>query len=102
MNLEQIRKLFPFMLPREEQAYLTEHYVSVPPALTITDERNQVWTLGMQTAPRGKSPNGEFAFEVLMNGMEVGEIASRIERRGNRIRVFTETGWKHWRGSQFV
>jgi hypothetical protein len=102
MNLQGIRKLFPFMLPRGEQAYMTEHYVAVPPALTITDERNQVWTIGFQMAPSGKSPDGEFAFNVLRNGMETGTIASRIERRNGRIRAFTREGWRHWNGNSFI
>lgn len=84
----------PFMVPRPEQVHVTEHYVSVPPALTITDERGDVWTLGFATAPKHRSPDGEFAFEVLRNGVGQGEIASRIERRGSKIRIFTHVGWK--------
>src|SRR5262245_45418313 len=94
--------LLSHMLPREEQVYVTESYVSVPPALIITDERNDVWTLGYQTAPRGRSPDGEYAFNVLRNGMETGEIASRIEMRRNRIRIFTEIGWKRFHNETFI
>src|SRR5262245_20271019 len=32
----------PFMVT-QVQRHVTEHYVSVPPALTITDERGDVW-----------------------------------------------------------
>lgn len=92
----------PFMLPRLQQQHITESYVSVPPALTITDETNAVWTLGFLVAPKGKSPDGEFAFDVLRNGVDTGEIASRIERRGGRIRIFTESGWKYWHSHCFV
>jgi hypothetical protein len=84
-----------------EQQYVTESYVSVPPALIITDEVGAVWTLGFQTAPRGKSPDGEYAFDVLRNGAPVGEIASRIEYRG-RVRIFTADGWKRWTGISFI
>lgn len=100
--MDRVRKEFPFMFPAKEQQHQTEAYVAVPPALTITDELNQVWTLGFQTAPQGKSPNGEYAFPVLKNGMETGEIASRIEYRGGRIRVFTRDGWKRWTGYSFA
>lgn len=93
--------------PQGEQKHITESYVSVPPALTITDEAGSVWTLGMQTAPRGKSPDGEFAFDVLRitrDGriINTGEVASRIERRSGRIRIFTAEGWKRFTGVCFV
>ena len=94
--------IYPFMRLQGEQQYLTENYVSVPPALTILDEQGAVWTLGFNTAPRGKSPNGEFAFDVLRNGVDTGEIASRIERRGGKIRIFTRDGWKKWTGLTFI
>jgi hypothetical protein len=94
--------LMPYAMPRAEQVHITESYVSVPPALTITDQENFVWTLGFQTAPRGKSPDGEFAFDVLRNGFDTGEVASRIEMRSGRIRIFTRDGWKRWSGKTFV
>ena len=94
--------LAPFAKPRAEQVYETEAYVAVPPALIITDERNDVWTLGFMTAPRGKTPDGEFAFDVLKNGKWCGEFASRIERRGGRVRIFTSEGWRHWNGNSFI
>ena len=94
--------IHPFMRLQGEQQFLTENYVSVPPALTILDEQGAVWTLGFNAAPRGKSPNGEFAFDVLRNGMDTGEIASRIERRGGRIKIFTRDRWKSWTGVTFI
>ena len=94
--------ILPYMLQPKEQTHVTESYVSSPPALTIFDETGAVWTLGNMTAPRGRSPNGEYAFNVLRNGIETGEIASRIERRNKRIRIFTETGWKNWSGRSFI
>jgi hypothetical protein len=87
-------QVLPFMVPRPVQLHVTEHYVSVPPALTITDPRGDVWTLGFEAAPPDRSPAGEYAFEVLRNGRGTGEVASRIERRGGKVRVFTRHGWK--------
>jgi hypothetical protein len=92
---------FPFMKLQGEQKFETETYVSVPPALTIVDETGAVWTIGFNTAPRARSPDGEFAFDVLRNGVWVGEYASRIERR-NGIKIFTDEGWKRWTGCSFV
>ena len=63
----------------------------MPPALTITDEPGAIWTLGFRF---GAAPRGEFAFNVLRNGQETGEIASRIERRKGQVRIFTAQGWK--------
>ncbi len=82
-----------------EQQHITESYVSVPPALTITDETGAVWTLGFRSTREDEGSRGEFSFNVLRNGRETGEVASRIERRNNRIRVFTRQGWK-WMRSQ--
>jgi hypothetical protein len=96
------RVLLPYMVPQGEQRHVTENYVSVPPALTITDEQGALWTIGFQTAPRAKSPNGEYAYPVLRNGIELGIFASRIERRNGRIRAFTAAGWMYWNGRDFI
>ena len=98
----QIAQTFSFMRPLREQLHITEQYVAVPPALTITDEGNNVWTLGTQMAPRAKCPNGEYAFDVVRNGFATGDFASRIERRGGRIRIFTPDGWKRFNGRSFI
>lgn len=94
-------QLLPFAKPRKEQVHVSENFVAVPPALIITDEGNNVWTLGLMTAPKGMSPDGEFAFDVLRNGKWCGECASRIERRNGRVRIFTADGWKNWNGHSF-
>lgn len=86
------------MLPPKEQTHVTEDYVASPPALLIVDETGAVWTLGVQMFT---GPRGEYAFPVLRNGIETGEYASRIERRGGKIRIFTTTGWKRWNGRSF-
>lgn len=83
--------ILPYMIRSGAQQHVTEEYVSVPPALTITDETGAIWTLGFRT---GRAPRGEFAFNVLRNGLETGKVASRIERRRGQIRIFTATGWK--------
>jgi len=90
----------PFLRPRGEQQHITENYVSVPPALTITDEGGNIWALAVGTsyAPKHKSPDGEFALPVLCNGVDMQEIASRIERKGGKIKIFTCDGWKTWTG----
>jgi hypothetical protein len=88
-----------YMVRRGPQTHVTESYVSSPPALTITDECGDLWCLGFRY---GAAPRGEFAFNVLRNGVETGEVASRIERRAGRVRIFTEAGWKRWTGMTFV
>ena len=87
-----------YMLPPAQQTHITEEYVSSPPALLIVDEAGAVWTLGMQMFT---GPRGEYAFKVLRNAQDTGELASRIERRGGKIRIFTVTGWKRWNGRAF-
>jgi len=91
-----------FMLPDLEQTHVTENYVSSPPALRILDEANNVFTLGFAQM---KGPRGEFGFPVCVNGMPCGEVASRIERRGGKIRIFTPDGqrgvYKTWNGRSF-
>lgn len=83
------------------QFYITEAYVSSPPALRIVDEVGACWTLGMNEADMTSAPRGEFAFKVLRDGVDTGIYASRIERRGGRTRAFTKDGWKTWKGRSF-
>lgn len=92
--------IFPYMLKPREQTHITEAYVSTPPALVIVDEVGNVWTLGTEHAVY--APRGEFAFDVLANGRPTGEFASRIERRGGRIRIFSPSGWKWFNGRTFI
>lgn len=93
--------IYQYMLPAE-QKHITETYVSSPPALVITDIDGARWCLGDQFARMDDSPRGEFAFNVLRNGVQTGEFASRIERRRGKIRIFTRQGWKSWTGRGFV
>lgn len=91
--------ILPYMRLHGPQQFITEEYVSTPPALVVIDERANVWTLGTDQGP---GPAGEYAFSVLRNGVAVGEYASRIERRSGRIRIFSAVGWKRWNGNSFV
>jgi hypothetical protein len=96
-----LRQAHAYMFPEAEQRYITEAYVATPPAARITDEANNVWTLGYQYQKQADAPDGEFAFNVLLNGRDVGEFASRIERRNGKIRIFTRNGFKVWNGHSF-
>ncbi len=99
---DRLAAVYPFVRRSCPQHHVTESSVSVPPALTITDEIGAVWTLGWTTADPRQSPDGEFAFPVLRDGEAVDEVASRIEKRGNKIRIFTRFGWKVWSGREFI
>jgi len=89
----------PYMKLRGEQHFETENYVSTPPALLVLEANGTVWTLGFN---RIFGPRGEFAFDVLKDGVFTGEWASRIERRGGKIRIFTADGFKVWNGRSFT
>jgi hypothetical protein len=91
--------LLSYMLKPKEQTHITEAYVCSPPAALIVDNCGDVFTLGFKF---GAAPNGEYAFNVLRNGEETGEFASRIERRSGQIKIFTATGWKKWTGRSFI
>lgn len=84
---------------RQQHDFETENYVSSPPALWVVDETGACWTLGFN--PDRDGPRGEFSFDVLRDGIWTGVSASRIERRGGRIRCFCRDGWKIWRGTSF-
>lgn len=93
---------FPYMVRDGEQHHITESYVAVPPALIITDEVGAIWTLGVIEATPDYSPDGEYAFSVLRDGVNMGEIASRIERRSGKIKIFTRHGMKIFNGRCFI
>lgn len=94
----------PYMAPQGPQTQITQEYVSSPPALWIIDEAGIIWTLGFEFGYQlgASDPKGEYCFEVLANGHKTGEFASRIERRGGKIRIFTARGFKRWTGRAFV
>lgn len=68
----------------------TEAYVVIPPALIITDSDGRTFTLGSQYLEH----NGEYEFNVLINDIDTGEFAKRIEYRGGVVRIFGQNGWK--------
>lgn len=94
--------IYDYMLKPKEQQFITENYVSSPPAAWIHDERGDVFTLGTVTQWNRDAPNGEFAFNVLVNATETGLFASRIERRNGKVRAFTRQGWRTWSGQSFI
>lgn len=100
LTLSQTLKFAGFEFARRTgpQTHISENYVSSPPALTITDEAGAVWVLGFN----GIVSRGEFAFDVLRNGIAVGEKANRIERRNGKIYIFGPEGRKAWNGRSFV
>lgn len=95
-------KLHDYMFPETVQKYVTESSVSSPPAARITDAGNNVWTLGYAYQVERDAPKGEYAFNVLRNGEETGEFASRIEYRNGRVRIFTRQGYKVFNGRSFI
>lgn len=98
--MQGLNKSLAYMFPQAEQTHITDNYVATPPALLVVDEGNNVWTLGMKME-RHQTPRGEYAFPVLKNGLPTGELASRIERNGGKIRCFTRDGWKTWTGKSW-
>lgn len=82
-----------------EQAHITEAYVSIPPALVITDNEGALWTLGFD---QGGWRTGEYEFDVVRNAKKTGEHACRIEFRGGKVRIFGSAGWRTWNGRTFV
>lgn len=79
----------------------SERGVTVPPARLITDETGAMWTLGTEYA---KTADGwGFDFNVLRNDIDTGEMASRIEFKGGKVRIFSSSlGWRVWTGKTFI
>ena len=76
-----------------ERENATQPYVSVPPALIVTDSNGATWTLGFEYLQK----NGQFYFNVLRNDKNTGEFASNIEYRKGRIRIRCSDGtMKTW------
>lgn len=99
----RVSKYVPSYAVRDgEQVHITETYVASPPAAHITDLYGAVFCLGYTCGIKGRSPKGQFCYNVLRNGMETGEMASVIEICAGLVRIFTETGWKRWTGYSFI
>jgi len=80
----------------------SESYVTVPPALWITDRWGTTWTLGFQRPTRDPHNTGEYEFDVVRNGIVMGEWACRIEYRAGIVRIFGHQGWRTWNGKSFI
>jgi hypothetical protein len=74
----------------------TETYVSVPPALVITDSDGATWTMGFKKLVHGR----EFEFSVLRNDVDTGEMAKRIEYTKGVVRIFGQYGWRSFSRSR--
>jgi hypothetical protein len=68
----------------------TEAYVSVPPAMIITDSDGATWTFGFKY----RVHNGTYEFNVLRNDVDTGEMAKTIEYRNGIVKIFSQHGWK--------
>ena len=80
------------------RTHKTESYVEIPPALIITDERGDAWTLGEDYAQHGQ----RFEWGVKRNDQHTGEMAEKIVYRGGRVRIFGWYGSKVWNGKTFI
>jgi hypothetical protein len=76
----------------------SESYVEVPPALLITDERGDCWTLGFEYTEHGQ----RFNWNVLRNDLNTGEQAERITYRAGKLRIHGWYGSRTWNGRSFV
>ncbi len=76
----------------------TENYVCIPPALLITDERGDTWTLGYGYSEH----NGAYYLDVMRNDQFTGEQADKVEYKGGRVRIHTCFGFKIWSGKSFI
>lgn len=84
------------------QVHISETYVASPPAAHIDDLYGAVWCLGYSCGIKGRSPKGQFCYNVLRNGRETGEMASVIEIKLGVVYIYTELGMKRWTGHSFI
>jgi len=100
--------IYDYMHRPKEQLFVTESYVSSPPALWIHDERGHVFTLATDEPPQPDlAAQGEYTFAVnwsptVNRVINTGTWASRIERRNGKVRAWTRQGWRTWNGKEFV
>ncbi len=92
---------FSFMRPQGPSMPITEAYVSIPPALWIRDNENALWTLGFDYDERAWR-TGKYEYDVVRNGVNVGEFARIIEFRKGKVKIWGADGWRIWNGKQFV
>ena len=88
------------------EQFITESYVSVPPARWILNERGEVFTLGIDIGPQSEWPGGQYGWQVLVDQGQgaryTGCVASQLERRNRQVRAFTRQGWRTWNGHVFL
>jgi len=100
--------IYGYMHRPQEQNFVTENDVSSPPALWIHDERGHVFTLATDQPPHPDlASRGEFAFAVNWSPVHGKVItldvwASRLERKGGKVRAWTRQGWRTWNGQSFT
>ena len=100
--------VYDYMRKPKEQHFITESYVSSPPALWIHDERGHVFTLATDQPPQPDlAARGEYTFMVNWSPLGSQVIAtdtwaSRIERRNGKVRAWTRQGWRTWNGQSFT
>lgn len=70
----------------------TESYVTVPPALIVTDANGATWTLGTDYVQKGWT----YFWGVFRNDIHTGEHACRLEYRSGKLRALTPMGSKLW------
>src|SRR5262245_47889811 len=80
------------------RTHKTENYVEIPPALIITDERGDTWSLGHEYTQL----SDRFFWNVIRNDQDTGEQAERIVMRNGRITIFGHYGKKNWSGKTFI
>ncbi len=94
--------ILDYMKKGYTKEFITDMYVSSPPAAYIVDERGNVFTLGFKYQEERDSPKGHYSFNILINGKDTGQYGTHIERRNGKIRVFTKYGFKIWNGNCFI
>lgn len=92
----------PYQLKGYRTEYITEEYISSPPAAFIIAENGDSFTLGPIFKQYKDNPTGMYSFNILRNGADTGIFASLIEKRKGKVRVFTKSGWYYWNGTSFV
>jgi hypothetical protein len=80
------------------RTYKTDSYVEVPPALLITDERGDTWSLGTEYVQHHQ----RIEFNVIRNDISTGEFADKMIFRGGRLEIYGWYGRKIWNGRTFI
>ena len=76
----------------------SEAYVEIPPALLITDECGDSWSVGFEYFMHGD----RIHYNVIHNDQDTGEYAEKIVYQNGRVRIFGWYGWKTYNGKTFI